>query len=69
MSGEYENVRRIRYGGEDGPQFIPVCPSCGQFVKADETMMLNADYDFRRGVANATCKKHGRIQMLFEGFV
>jgi len=64
---EYENLRRITYGETDA-QFIPVCPKCGRFVKADESMMFNMENDFDRKCTNATCKKCGRVQMPFEGF-
>jgi hypothetical protein len=63
-AGEYENVRRIEYEG--GAVFVPVCSQCGRFVKADDTIIVNMD-----GLApqpNATCKRCGRVEMLFEGF-
>ena len=68
---QYENLRRVCYGTEDSPAgvavFIPVCPNCGRFVKADKSIMVNED----RGVVsktNADCKKCGRVLMPFEGF-
>ena len=61
---EYENVRRIVYGDE-GATFVPVCVGCGRFIKADETIKAS---DIRLE-ANATCKKCGRIKMVFEGFI
>jgi hypothetical protein len=49
---------------EPGSIFIRLCPVCGRFVKADDSINCNID-----GVpideANATCKKHGRVQMPF----
>lgn len=68
MTGEYENMRRVVYGGdEDGDgQFvcIPVCPHCGRFVKADDGCFVNDD-----SKPNATCAKCGRIRMIDEGYV
>lgn len=59
---EYEGVKRVVYGGEEiGATFVPVCPHCGRFVKADEVT--------RVGNPNATCSKCGRVTMPFEGFV
>jgi hypothetical protein len=56
---EYEGFRRIVYDG--GATFVPVCPECGRFVKADKTTT-----DLK--LPNATCKKHGRVKMIFEGY-
>lgn len=64
-SYSYENVRRVVY--ESGATFIPICKKCGQFVKKDETIQINRLGELR-DVPNATCKKHGRVQMIFEGF-
>jgi hypothetical protein len=62
---EYEGVRRVVY---EGAQFIPVCPHCGRFVRADETITVReADGGVVPG-PNATCKKCGRVEMLFEGY-
>lgn len=69
MTGEYEGIRQVRYGGEEGPVFIPVCEICGRFVKADKSMMLTEEGDFDREATNATCKRHGRVQMLFLGYI
>ena len=70
--GTYEDFRRVVYG--DGATFVPVCAGifdqsegCGRFVKADETVRVSD-----AGLApspNATCKKCGRVEMLFEGFI
>jgi hypothetical protein len=67
---EYEGVRRLVYGGDEGATFIPVCKKCGRFVKADESIMFqeNGDGPPKEG-PNATCKKHGRVEMIFEGFI
>jgi len=67
--GTYEGVRRIVYGEEEyaGATFVPVCTTCGRFVKADETVRVG-----EAGLAsepNATCRRCGRVEMLFEGFV
>ena len=62
---EYENVRRLVYG-EDAV-FVPVCETCGRFVKADETVLIGEESGLHPG-PNATCKKCGRTRMLFEGF-
>jgi hypothetical protein len=66
---EYENVRRISYAGdgESDLVFVPVCPKCGRFVKADGSVSVNGlgDYVPR---PNADCKHCGRVEMPFEGF-
>jgi hypothetical protein len=64
----YEGVRRISY--DFGPilgvcQFVPVCPHCSRFVKADPTLDGNATNDD----PNATCSRCGRISMPSEGFI
>ena len=68
---EYANTRRVCYpeedGGEGGATFIPICPICGRYVKANPTIRYN---DF--GLVdepNGVCKIHGPIKMLFEGFL
>ena len=61
----YESFRRVVYG--EGATFVPVCAGCGRFVKADETVRTSM-----AGLApgpNATCKKCGRVEMPFEGFI
>jgi ribosomal protein L32 len=63
---EYENTRRICY--DDGATFVPVCPNCGRFVKADPTIKVNEIVGLSKE-PNGTCSKCGRIQMLFEGFI
>ena len=62
---EYVGTRRIQY--EDGATFVPVCETCGRFVKADETV-LSGDAGLHPG-PNATCSKCGRTRMVFEGFM
>ena len=61
----YEGVRRVVYG--DGATFVPVCTGCGRFVKADKAVRVS-ESGLRRGT-NATCKKCGRVEMPFEGFI
>ena len=67
---EYENLRRVIYPEpkeEIGDAvFVPICPICGRFVKADDTIEINDSG--LRSAPNATCKKCGRVQMPFEGF-
>ncbi len=62
----YENFRRVYYGGnengEEGWCFVPVCPKCGRFVKADSECYVHHDE-----IPNATCKKCGRVRMPDEG--
>lgn len=62
---EYENMRRLQYEG--GMLFIPVCPKCGRFVKADDAVTVNGFGEYV-SKPNATCSKCGRIEMPFEGF-
>lgn len=63
-----EGKPQVAYG--DGMTFVRECPYCGRFVKADEGIK------YKENIAgavlinepNATCQKHGRIQMPFLGF-
>lgn len=72
---EYPATRRISYGNSydgGGMQFVPVCPHCGRYVKADAT--LDYRYNECNGITtfpngNATCKKCGRVEMPFEGYL
>lgn len=60
----YEQLPRRLYGAA---QFIPICETCGRFVRADETIQVTAE-----GLStadNATCAKCGRTHMIFEGFM
>jgi hypothetical protein len=65
----YENLKRVIYGdkGTGGAWFIPVCPNCGRFVKADSHLSFNGLGEYQKG-ANATCSKCGRVEMPFEGY-
>lgn len=77
---DYDERRRITYGSHDDDDgfgvaiFIPVCPTCGCFVKADATMSwkyggLDQYIPYVEPVEpNGTCKRHGRVAMLWEGF-
>ena len=60
---EYFNTKRVNY---NGAQFIPRC-HCGRIVKADKTIDVNGLGEWVKK-PNATCKKHGRIEMIFEGY-
>jgi hypothetical protein len=62
---EYENTRRVIYGG--GATFVPVCTQCHQYVKADDCIMANDSG--LKDQPNATCKRCGRVKMIFEGFI
>ena len=68
---DYEHVRRITYGSDDDEYgrawFVPVCETCGRFVKADKTMRFTEHTISDK--PNATCAKCGRTRMLFEGFL
>ena len=65
MEYEYKNVKRFIYEG--GATFVPVCLLCGRFVKADQCVIVHELHGLSKQ-ANATCKKCGRTNMLFEGF-
>jgi len=69
MTGEYDNFRRVTYNCKDDGNalFIPVCPGCGRFVKADDTVRYSPDVGIKEE-SNATCTKCGRVEMPFEGF-
>lgn len=63
---EYEDSRQyIKYG--EGATFIRRCEICKRFVKADKTVFIN-DYGLK-DQPNATCSKHGRVKMIFLGFI
>ena len=61
----YENVRRVVYG--EGITFVPVCMTCHRFVSPDPSVQVNDDG--LKPAPNATCKKCGRTEMHFEGFI
>ncbi len=63
----YEDARRVVYG--EGATFVPVCPNCRGFVRADKAMKFGAlDGELVPG-PNADCSKCGRVEMPFEGFI
>lgn len=68
---EYPEMRRWRYGDRDSAEgqavFVPVCEQCFRFVKPDPTIRFT-EYGIS-DEPNATCAKHGRVRMLFEGFL
>ena len=73
----YENTRRIVYGDAaseyGGAVFIPICRTCGRYVRADERMRFTVTpgswvETVEPVEPNATCKGCGRISMIFEGF-
>lgn len=66
MIGNYENMRRVSYHG--GAVFVPVCETCGRFVKANDIVRINEETGLHPE-PNATCSKCGPCRMLFEGFV
>src|SRR5690606_21598128 len=69
IEATYENFRRVVYGDLEKATFIPVCPKCGRFVKADKTVSFREWDGSLVSNPNATCSKCGRVKMPFEGFV
>lgn len=69
MTHEYAGLRRVNYKTIDNGDmcFVPVCPTCGRFVKADKTVSVNGLGELAPQ-PNATCAKCGRVKMLFEGY-
>lgn len=68
MSYEHDSSY-ITYDNEDGSDavFIRRHEGCGLIVKPDETIAVHQDSGLK-DQPNATCKKHGRVKMEFEGF-
>lgn len=69
--GEYEGMRRVQYGDAI---FVPVCGTCGRFVKADKTMQFrmtpgNWNDGMEPVTPNADCKRCGRTSMVWEGYL
>jgi hypothetical protein len=66
---DFEGDRRISYEGGvmfGDAVFVPRC-ECGRYVKPDPTVQVG-----ERGLKpgpNATCRKCGRVEMYFEGFL
>ena len=63
FGGDYE---RVQY--DCGATYVRRCPICYRFVKADESIRVNG-LDEIMDEPNATCKQHGRVKMIFEGFI
>mgnify|MGYP001610076632 CR=1 FL=1 len=63
----YPDLQRVVYG-EDGAMFIPVCPLCRRFVRSDKTITFNGEEGPKKQ-PNATCRRCGRVEMPFEGYV
>ena len=59
-------IRRVTY--ENGATFVPICEICKRFVKNDAVINFNC-LDELKDEPNATCKKCGRVKMVFEGFI
>lgn len=66
MTQQQEGTRRITY--ELGATFIPVCETCGRFVKAKGFIRVN-EIEGLKDEPNATCRKCGETKMIFEGFI
>lgn len=66
MTRKIETLRWVKYGDW---LFLPVCPTCGHFVKADETILINGLGDYKRDEPNATCARCGRVIMPCEGTI
>lgn len=62
------HVESPRVVYESGAQFVRTCSQCGRFVKPDGHILVNDLYGLKPG-PNATCKRCGRVEMPFEGFV
>lgn len=60
----YESTRRVTYG--EGATFVPVCATCGRFVKSPPAMTFNGAG--QPVTPNATCSRCGATAMLFEGW-
>lgn len=63
---EYESLHRKTYGhAEELIAFVPVCPDCGRFVKADSEVTVG---DSGPIGTNATCTRCGRVAMPCDGW-
>lgn len=67
MKREYDPEGPFIVYGEEGATFRRVCSICSCFVKADAEVLIN-EITGLKDQPNATCKKHGRVQMDFIGF-
>ena len=66
--GRYVTYNCGEYFGD--ALFIPKCPTCGRFVKADAKLDFSHNMldDYKFGDTNATCSRCGKVQMPFEGW-
>lgn len=75
----YESMRRVTYDCGDSigvATFVPVCETCGRFVKSHDTLSVS-DYGLSVRCLgdkwwippNAECSRCGPTHMLFEGFM
>lgn len=70
MIGQYEETRRVTYNAGDANGiacFIVAHEGCGLFIKPDKSVRVH-DEQGLKDEPNATCSKHGRVEMIFEGF-
>jgi hypothetical protein len=64
-------LQSYKLSEEDGGSavYFRVCPKCSRFVKADKTILVQGSGE--EAIVhepNATCKKHGRVEMPFMGY-
>jgi len=64
---EYIGTPRTVYG--EGATFVRVCPTCGRFVRARRLIRFHFEGPPIDGRWTGTCRKCGRIEMPFEGFI
>lgn len=64
---EFADQPRVIYGDM---VFLRICSECGRFVKADKTLKYreNMEGQIKFVDANGTCKRCGRIMMVWEGY-
>lgn len=55
----------IAYNG--GATFIRRCSKCNRFVRADRRVFVNEETGLKKA-PNATCRRCGRVEMVFIGF-
>ena len=65
----YEGTRRVVYPSDEigDAVFVPVCSKCGRFVRADSVVRFGGE-SAQPVEPNATCKRCGRVAMVFEGY-
>ena len=61
----YENTRRVSF--RNGAMFVPRCNKCGRIVKAYKSVRFDGNGQPKGN--NAMCKKCGRTQMIWEGYL